>query len=160
MVIDFSPLVAMIDTRLRSRPADLLQTRCLSEIFPAAEAYKDQASGLLALPLLQDGSGWLLWFRPEVLQTVDWAGNPRKSLQPGTSGRLHPRRSFAQWQEILSRHAAPFRSWDLAAAIDVRHAIISRAAQDENRAAQAATQERAKRAMGALYHRSLVDEPT
>lgn len=126
---------------LRSRPGaqpELLSTRCLSALHPAAEAFKDHAAGLLALPLLQGGAGWILWFRPELIQTVSWAGDPHKPMQPADSGRLHPRRSFALWQEILSRHAAPFQPWEVAAAVDIRHALLSRAAEDEKRATKEA----------------------
>jgi light-regulated signal transduction histidine kinase (bacteriophytochrome) len=35
----------------------------------------------------------VLWFKPESLQTVRWAGNPEKAADL-TGMRIHPRKSF------------------------------------------------------------------
>ena len=53
---------------------NLLQTRSLSKLYPAAESFKAVASGLLALELSKARQHYILWFRPEVIQAVNWGG--------------------------------------------------------------------------------------
>ena len=67
----------------------------LAAILPGAEAFKDTASGLLAIEISKLHSSYILWFRPEVIQTVTWGGDPRKPVEPEAGQvRLHPRKSF------------------------------------------------------------------
>jgi len=62
---------------------------------PAAE-FKQAASGLLSVKLSRVEPQFVLWFRPEVITTVNWAGNPEKPADP--HARISPRKSFASWQ--------------------------------------------------------------
>ncbi len=62
----------------------------------------EKASGVLMLRLA-DGQD-VMFFRPEVVHTVDWGGNPHlKELRVDTDGvpRLSPRGSFALWRETV-----------------------------------------------------------
>ena len=77
--------------------------------YPAANAYRDVASGLLATTLATETPITLLWFRAEEPQTVEWAGNPHKDAG-GPEGELNPRKSFAAWCEVLRGHS---RRWTL-----------------------------------------------
>lgn len=80
-----------------------LATHSLSSLVPEAAAFAAQASGLLAVPLLDDG-GVLLWFRIEQVEEVEWAGNPHKAVQVGPHEALTPRASFESWrQEVRCR---------------------------------------------------------
>ncbi len=81
-------------------------THALSQKVPEAAAYSDRVSGLLAIPLSQTGSDCLLFFRKELVQTLDWAGNPEKTYDTGPLGdRLTPRKSFAIWKETVKAQA-------------------------------------------------------
>lgn len=66
-------------------------------------------AGMLAVPLQADMThrGWLLVFRPEVLQTMRWAGRPDAKRAELREGRLtlSPRASFESWQEEVRGHA-------------------------------------------------------
>ncbi|MFP3561006.1 hypothetical protein SB861_62040, partial [Paraburkholderia sp. SIMBA_049] len=55
------------------------------------------AGGVLAVAISQIHSHYLVWFRPEQVRTVNWAGQPAKQLGP--QGQLDPRHSFERWQE-------------------------------------------------------------
>lgn len=93
----------------------------LPQQFPAAEAYADVASGLLALVLARAPDVYLLWFRPEVIRTVNWAGDPSKSIETGSAdGRLRPRQSFARWQESVRYRSLPWLNGELEAARQLR----------------------------------------
>jgi two-component system, chemotaxis family, sensor kinase Cph1 len=77
-------------------------TESLAADYPAAIEFSNLASGLLVLRVAQSSPETVLWFRPEVRETVNWAGNPTKPTEKSAvdgSITLHPRRSFALWQE-------------------------------------------------------------
>ncbi|MDQ0318861.1 light-regulated signal transduction histidine kinase (bacteriophytochrome)/CheY-like chemotaxis protein [Pararhizobium capsulatum DSM 1112] len=84
-------------------------THSLSRHFPEAENYYQLAAGLLAIPLSQLPRDYLFFFRKELVQTLNWAGNPSKSYESGPLGdRLTPRKSFAIWKESVHRQAQPW----------------------------------------------------
>jgi chemotaxis family two-component system sensor kinase Cph1 len=66
----------------------------------------------------------VLWFRPELLQTITWAGDPRKADAAAGDGRIHPRRSFDSWVETIRGRAAPWTGAQLGAAAELRQALI------------------------------------
>jgi two-component system, chemotaxis family, sensor kinase Cph1 len=102
---------------------DLLHTDELALLFPPAAAYGDRASGLLAVSISQIHASYVLWFRPELAETVRWAGDPRKSVEPGAT-RLHPRKSFETWMETVRGRARSWSSAELAAAQGLRRAVV------------------------------------
>lgn len=84
-------------------------TSALSDRLPIAESYAGAVSGVLVVPLSQLPRDYLLFFRRELSQTVNWAGDPDKIYQCGPLGdRLTPRRSFAVWKQIVERQSAPW----------------------------------------------------
>jgi light-regulated signal transduction histidine kinase (bacteriophytochrome) len=81
---------------------DVFATDSLVSHLPEAIAFKDVASGILALRLAATKNDYLLWFRPEVIHTVKWAGDPHKPVDIADGGeRLLPRTSFALWKETV-----------------------------------------------------------
>jgi two-component system, chemotaxis family, sensor kinase Cph1 len=104
----------------------LFHTDSLPKLYPTAEAYKETATGLLLLRISQVKRYYILWFRPEVLRTVNWAGDPASSVQLNTEGQLtlSPRRSFEQWQETVRLTSQPWHQSELENALDLRNAIV------------------------------------
>lgn len=75
------------------------------------------ASGLLAAPLSNAPGSYLIWFRPEEIQTLTWGGDPFKPVIVGDNpAELSPRRSFTQWHEVMEGHSQPWNAADRAAA--------------------------------------------
>lgn len=108
----------------QSGGTELFQTDRLGESLTEAEALTDVASGVLAVPLSRTPPRRvMLWFRPEVAQTVYWAGNPDKSVS-AEGGRLRPRNSFAAWTEQTRGRALPWQPHEIAAAVEIRDLII------------------------------------
>ena len=115
----------------------LYVTSCLQADYPPAAAYAEVASGLLAVALPSGADNYLLWFRPERLQTRTWAGLPHKSGPDrddegaGVTGgatdaypQIHPRKSFAAWRETVSGTSAPWLSAEIEAAVELKKAIV------------------------------------
>jgi light-regulated signal transduction histidine kinase (bacteriophytochrome)/CheY-like chemotaxis protein len=100
-------------------------TEALSRRFPMSEAYAGEASGVLAIPLSQIPRDYIFFFRRELIQTIEWAGNPEKSYTCGPLGdRLTPRKSFAIWKETVRHQAQPWTEADREIAEAVRAATV------------------------------------
>lgn len=105
---------------------EVFHTDSLARLYPEATAFKDVASGLIAIATTRAQGHYILWFRPEVVQTVDWGGDPRKPVEgQGPTGLLSPRRSFELWREVVRLKSLPWQSWEVDAARLLRDAIIA-----------------------------------
>jgi chemotaxis family two-component system sensor kinase Cph1 len=104
---------------------EVFSTNALPLTFPEAEIYKYVASGLLAISIA--GKSYILWFRPEVIQTVNWGGNPNEAfevIQENNSVHLSPRKSFQLWQESVRGQSLPWKQVEIKAAIELRKATV------------------------------------
>jgi len=98
--------------------SDALATHCA-----AAAGFRD-AAGVLAVSISQVHRHQILWFRPERVATVTWAGDPRKAGQ-ALDGRIHPRASFHSWVEEVRGHSRAWSGAELGAAAELRQALIA-----------------------------------
>ncbi|MDV9034422.1 GAF domain-containing protein [Pseudomonas sp. RAC1] len=80
------------------------------------------AGGLLAVAISQIHSHYLLWFRPEQVRTVDWAGRPLKEIS--VQGSLSPRHSFDAWHEVVRGFSAPWDPLVIDGAGELRTAVL------------------------------------
>jgi light-regulated signal transduction histidine kinase (bacteriophytochrome) len=130
-----------LDDWLEGRPEfnslinPLYATDSLVRDYPPAAAFAGVASGLLAVPLSRARRNKILWFRPEFIQTVNWAGNPHdKPTVTGPHGpRLTPRRSFELFQESVHQRSLPWLTVERESAAGFRlqmmDLVVSRAVQ-------------------------------
>ncbi|RZM14120.1 MAG: GAF domain-containing protein, partial [Pedobacter sp.] len=97
----------------------------LSTDFPPAAAYRKSASGVLACRLGKNLSEYLLWFRPEIISTVRWAGNPEKTITSDQQGMTHisPRNSFVEWKERVEYSSLPWLESEQNAATILRDEV-------------------------------------
>ncbi|MGI0485525.1 ATP-binding protein [Pantanalinema rosaneae CENA516] len=104
----------------------VFETRSLPKHYPAAESFQAIASGVLALEISRIHSNYMLWFRPEVIQTVNWGGNPNKPIEIQDDGSLQisPRKSFQLWQETVQGSALPWKACEVAVIVELRSLII------------------------------------
>lgn len=72
--------------------------------------FDSRAAGALAIPLSLGFEDTLIWFRPEEISEVRWAGKPayKEPSSSNTLARLTPRSSFAEWREKREEHS---RAW-------------------------------------------------
>jgi len=111
----------------RDDAEEVFISEALSEAFPAAADFADRASGLLAISVSKKYASYILWFRPEVVRTVKWGGNPVKAVQPDPDGgadRLHPRKSFEIWKETVKSRSLPWSVPEVEAAKDLRASVL------------------------------------
>jgi chemotaxis family two-component system sensor kinase Cph1 len=105
---------------------EIFYTDSLPRVYPDAERFKNVASGMLAIPISK--RNYVLWFRPEVIQTVNWGGDPNKAFELSQSEgnlRLRPRKSFELWKETVRLTSLPWKPVEVKAALELRKAIVN-----------------------------------
>jgi diguanylate cyclase (GGDEF)-like protein len=97
---DLAPNVHMWDDLLTSEKRSLL--------------YLPEAAGLLLAQRHDEDTIFCFLTRPEVVQQVNWGGEPVKDVVALPNGRvrLEPRRSFAIWQQSVLGHSAAWLHTD------------------------------------------------
>jgi light-regulated signal transduction histidine kinase (bacteriophytochrome) len=102
---------------------EVLKTCSLSKKIDWAQEIAGVASGLLAIRISYIHQSYLMWFRPEVLRTVRWAGQPATD---GDSGKkLRPRASFETWKEQVRGTSTLWTEMEVASATEFRSAIMT-----------------------------------
>ena len=81
----------------------------------------DACAGVLAASISELHSHYLIWFRPETVRTVNWAGQPVKI---NADGKLNPRASFAAWQETVRDVCLPWERSEIEGAQELRNATL------------------------------------
>lgn len=105
---------------------EVFYTDSLPLIYSDAERFKDVASGLLAIPISK--RSYVLWFRPEVIQTVNWGGDPNHAYELKESSdalQLCPRKSFDLWKETVRLKSLPWKPVEVKATLELRKAIVN-----------------------------------
>ena len=123
---DAAEITRLVEWLKATMTEDVFCTAHLVQQYPEAKAFSSSGSGLLALRLHQTRPVYILWFRPEVIQTVTWAGVPEKAVTiEAGSQRLMPRASFAAWRQQLADTALAWQPTDIAIIHDLRQAILT-----------------------------------
>jgi len=105
---------------------DIFETSALPLVYSDAQRFKDVASGLLAIPISK--RSYVLWFRPEVIQTVNWGGDPNTPYTLAGEDEnpwLCPRQSFQLWKETVKLQSLPWKAVEVKAALELRKAIVN-----------------------------------
>ncbi len=106
-----------------STPDIIYYTESLSEHFPIAKSYKSIASGVLCQFISKTKKDALIWFKPEVIQTVNWAGNPEKTVTVDKDHKLSPRKSFEKWSVEHEGKSEPWTDQEIAEVVSLHKNI-------------------------------------
>jgi PAS domain S-box-containing protein len=107
-----------------SRPdLDIFETRHLGNHLDWASEIKGVASGLLVIRISHVRQSYIMWFRPEVVRTVTWAGEPTKNTD--SELRLTPRKSFEGWTELVGGRSEPWSKVEIDSATEFRGAVMT-----------------------------------
>ncbi|WP_299823061.1 GAF domain-containing protein [uncultured Pontibacter sp.] len=111
----------------RNKNTGLFATATLPVDYPHSKDYKEVASGMIALPINAEHGDFMLGFRPEVNQTVNWGGNPDNAIQMEADGKTyHPRNSFAIYKETVKNTSLPWQHEEIEAAETLRIAVLEK----------------------------------
>ena len=102
------------------------QTANLPVQYAPARDYADIASGLMFTSLSHDMSEYIIWFKPELVKTVNWAGKQDQEPMLTTDGtmRLSPRKGFSKWTEDVKFTAEEWSDVEIGGAIKLREDLI------------------------------------
>lgn len=116
---DIRAIAAWLDAECTAAPDDHapIMTDRLGTACKALASIAEIASGVLAMPITASPGAYLIWVRPEEVRTVTWGGDPTKPVTMGDHpADLSPRRSFAQWHQVMRGQSEPWTEADIAAA--------------------------------------------
>ncbi len=117
---------------------EVFSTHCLGTHLPWAGSIADAASGMIAIRISDVRRRYILWFRPEIVQTVKWAGDPGESLE--SIKLLEPRHSFELWKQIVRGRSVEWSGMQIESAREFRSALMTislRRAEEEAQLAEA-----------------------
>ncbi|MEM6761928.1 MAG: HWE histidine kinase domain-containing protein, partial [Pseudomonadota bacterium] len=141
---------------LNERPdSKVFATDHLSGVL-GAKVCEKEPGGVLAIPLSRIPKDYILFFRNELLQVVNWAGNPQKPVEwVGGVERVSPRKSFAAWQEVVAGRSAPWTASDVRIAEALRATFLEVVVRSIDRtfAEKRKAQETQDLLIGELNHR-------
>lgn len=105
---------------------NFFQTSSLPLQYPAAKKIASIASGIMVTEIAHDFSEYIIWFKPEIIKTVDWAGQQQKDTTIAEDGsiRISPRKSFATWTEEVKHSSDEWSNNEISAAIKLREDLI------------------------------------
>lgn len=105
----------------------IYHTTKLSAVYKPAKQFAENASGILACILSKDMGELIVWFKPEQIQAINWAGNPEKPLEQAEDGtmNLSPRNSFASWAEIVKNTSNKWLQAEISGVVKLRERIIN-----------------------------------
>jgi light-regulated signal transduction histidine kinase (bacteriophytochrome)/CheY-like chemotaxis protein len=146
-------LVAFIN---RTSPGRICASAEIAKVYAAGESFRDRAAGFLAIPISRVPRDCLIFFRREIVRSVNWAGAPEKTYATGPLGpRLTPRKSFELWQQVVHGQSAPWTPADLHIAESLRVTLLEVILQLADLAARErkGAQERQELMIAELNHR-------
>jgi chemotaxis family two-component system sensor kinase Cph1 len=102
-------------------------THRLPEIHFPAKKYKSTASGILSCILNKELGEMIIWFKPEIITNVNWAGNPDKPATSSENGllSLSPRKSFEIWSEVVNNTSEKWLAEEVASVLRIREIILT-----------------------------------
>jgi light-regulated signal transduction histidine kinase (bacteriophytochrome) len=128
---DVKMLSRYLITKLDDGNQDVWSSHSLAADLPQAfERLNDpelqkMVSGVIALRSVTFGDGLLLIFRPELVRTIIWGGDPVKQLdRKNFKGPLNPRLSFEAWRETIRHGAKPWSFYHLDGAKTLKEFIF------------------------------------
>jgi chemotaxis family two-component system sensor kinase Cph1 len=96
----------------------IYHTNCLTAVYPQAAAFQEIGSGIFLCRLSRDLKEFIIWFKPEHLKTISWAGNPEKPVELNPDGvmQISPRHSFATWSQAVRGQSEEWKAEDIRSA--------------------------------------------
>ena len=81
-----------------------------------------EASGIIFCSLGGLNKACIIWFNPETLEEVNWAGEPEKAIIKDENG-LHPRKSFETWKQVTKCQSREWAKPEITAASNFAYAL-------------------------------------
>ena len=120
-----TPMVRAIASWLDERAGNApFATSELPRLLPAATDAKEVASGVLSVALPGKPNRRIIWFRGEIIRTVNWGGDPHKVVEADAGKPLSPRHSFESWKEEVRLSSHRWTPSDIEAATELLRSLV------------------------------------
>ncbi|RZK20519.1 MAG: GAF domain-containing protein [Pedobacter sp.] len=97
----------------------------LGETYEEAKSYAHVASGLLVIPIDSAKGEFLICFRPEVIQNIQWGGDPNQAINFEKDGlNYHPRNSFKLWLQTIYGQSTDWKNIEVQMAESLRNFLF------------------------------------
>lgn len=95
-------------------------------LFEEAKPVASIASGVMVVEISPRLEEYIIWFKPEIIKNIDWAGNPEKIFvkTEGKEERLSPRKSFEKWKQQVKFTSADWTNVEISTAFKLREDIL------------------------------------
>lgn len=105
----------------------IFYTTKVSRFLPGAKNFSEIASGILIVTVSRELKDYIIWFKPEQITKVSWAGKNNKELTKFEDGsmRLSPRKSFEKWEDEVRNTSVDWSDIEIGAALKLREKIQS-----------------------------------
>lgn len=123
---DIDSLKELFDWLAETIEDTIYVTDSLSADFPPAIIYKGIGSGIIACILSKEMKEMIIWFKPEQITAIQWAGNPEKPVLISESGEtlLSPRNSFEVFSQLVDGTAIKWTKPEVDNVIKIRESIL------------------------------------
>jgi chemotaxis family two-component system sensor kinase Cph1 len=102
-------------------------THRLPEVYNPAKDYKTVGSGIIASVISKELDEMIVWFKPEQIASVNWAGNPEKPAELSADGLLNlsPRNSFQIFTQLVENTALKWTKTEISNVMKIREKIMN-----------------------------------
>jgi diguanylate cyclase (GGDEF)-like protein len=117
---------ALMNAMQLRQAAGHLAYEAVGEALPEFAHLTSVASGAAMISLAESSDDGVLWFRPEVVQTINWGGNALEwnGLEL-ILGRNCPPEPLAAWEQTRFGHSAPWTVAEIAMAQNIQGALTA-----------------------------------
>jgi len=118
-------VVALAKQLNTASPSRVFDTDHLAGVYAPADGFAARAAGMLSIPISRMPRDYILLFRRERLQAINWGGDPSKIVEVTDDGtRISPRKSFAAFADVVRGRSGPFTGRDRRIGEAVRQAMV------------------------------------
>ncbi len=90
-----------------------------------SEQLSNNVSGFVAIPVCPEKGEYIVVFRPEVIQQINWGGNPNEAINfEKDKKNYHPRHSFKLWQQTVKNTSLPWHAQEIRIAENFRTILL------------------------------------
>jgi diguanylate cyclase (GGDEF)-like protein len=111
-----------------NKKTDVYKTSNLSEDYDESAEYKGTACGLLAIKITSMDNHCLLFYKPELVKTIAWAGNPNELINSNQT-EYSPRNSFKRFLQKITGQSAPWLNHQIKAAEFIHSLVVNKQLQ-------------------------------
>lgn len=98
-------------------------TDAIGKLLPGGKAYADKTPGVNYVSLDISSNNCIIWYKPETISEVNWAGDPAKAIEKDKNG-LSPRKSFELWKETLKYQSKPWLQPEIVASSSFASVLV------------------------------------